>query len=177
MTEKTAKTAKDPVEVTDDSVTLNVGDEKVTLTEENVVKSGKQLLKATLLTVGLILGGAVVGAVAGAMIFSGAAAVAASITGFFAGGVLGRLVGGEVIKRTDAYKGMKKIADAEKKEPGSLDRFFKAVESKLDNAAKLKKGGAQKAFGEAQEPKAVTTEPAATQDAAPVKTEKKSLKK
>lgn len=69
MTEKTAKTAKDPVEVTDDSVTLNVGDEKVTLTEENVVKSGKQLLKATLLTVGLILGGAVVGAVAGAMIF------------------------------------------------------------------------------------------------------------
>lgn len=177
MTEKTAKTAKDPVEVTDDSVTLNVGDEQVTLTEEKVVNSGKQLLKATLLTVGLILGGAIVGAVAGAMIFSGAAAVAASITGFFAGGVLGRMVGGEVIKRTDAYKGMKKIADAEKKEPGSLERFFKAVENKIDNAAKLKKGGAQKAFGEAQEPKAATAEPAAKQEAAPVKTEKKSLKK
>jgi len=173
----TEKTAKDPIEVKDDAVTLNLGDEQVTLTEEKVVNSGKQLLKATLLTVGLIIGGAIAGAVAGAVIFSGAAAVAASITGFFAGGVLGRLVGGEVIKRTDAYKGLKKVADAEKKDPGSLERFFKAVENKIDNAAKLKKGGAQKAFDAAQEPKAVTTEPAAKQDNAPVQAEKKSLKK
>lgn len=173
----TEKTAKDPIEVKDDAVTLNLGDEQMTITEEKLVKSGKQLLKATLLTVGLVIGGAIAGAVAGAVIFSGAAAVAASITGFFAGGVLGRLVGGEVIKRTDAYKGLKKVADAEKKEPGSLERFFKAVENKLDNAAKLKKGEAQKAFGEAQEPKAVTAEPAAKQDTAPVKTEKKALKK
>lgn len=171
------KTAKDPIEVKDDAVTLNLGDEQVTITEEKMVNSGKQLLKATLLTVGLVIGGAIAGAVAGAVIFSGAAAVAASITGFFAGGVLGRLVGGEVIKRTDAYKGLKKIADAEKKEPGSLDRFFKAVENKLDNAAKLKKGGAQKAFDAAQEPKAVTADPAAKQDTAPVQVEKKSLKK
>ena len=171
------KTAKDPIEVKDDAVTLNLGDEQVTITEEKMVKSGKQLLKATLLTIGLVIGGAIAGAVAGAVIFSGAAAVAASITGFFAGGVLGRLVGGEVIKRTDAYKGLKKVADAEKKAPGSLDRFFKAVENKLDNAAKLNKGGAQKAFDAAQEPKAVATEPAAKQEAAPVKAEKKSLKK
>lgn len=173
----TEKTAKDPIEVKDDAVTLNLGDEQMTITEEKLVKSGKQLLKATLMTVGLVIGGAIAGAVAGAVIFSGAAAVAASITGFFAGGVLGRLVGGEVIKRTDAYKGLKKVADAEKKEPGSLERFFKAVENKLDNAAKLNKGEAQKAFGEAQEPKAVTADPAAKQDTAPVKTEKKALKK
>ena len=56
------KTAKDPIEVKDDAVTLNLGDEQVTITEEKMVNSGKQLLKATLLTVGLVIGGAIAGA-------------------------------------------------------------------------------------------------------------------
>ncbi|TVQ82184.1 MAG: hypothetical protein EA357_10340 [Micavibrio sp.] len=153
MTEKTdqKKTdGNDVVTVDKDAVTVKIGEEKMVVTEEKLKKSGVQFLKAMGVTAGLILVGAIAGAVAGAALFAGAAAsVAAAVTGFFAGGVLGKMAGGFVLRRTDAYKGLKKIADAEKKQPGTLKRFADAMEKKIDSAsAKLQKGGAKDAFAQ-----------------------------